>query len=157
MDRSTPPPAGRFRRFVSARSLGTLVRITVTAAVLFQLLLRGIALPEPVSACGTNGRTGPHVHLTGHPHHHHDHRGHGHDRHHEPADHDTDALYLDASLVIAPPDGRILLPADDVLISWVELTATACPAATGNAGLHTLALGGPPPDFRGLFPHRLQV
>ena len=198
---STPPTNVRFRWFVSARLFGTAVRVAVTAAVLFQLLLRGIALPEPAVAGGTNGRPAPHVHLTGHPHHHHDHHRHHHGRRHGqadhrathhhgehaadergptehgqgcdrlaadeeggshppratcPADHDSDAIYLDASLVITPAAEWILPSADDAPISWAQLPAAAR-SDTGCCRQHTSAQGGPPPDFRGRFPHRLQV
>lgn len=191
---SPPPSAGRFRWFVSARSLGTAVRVVVTAAVLFQLLLRGIALPEPMA---DGGQARPHVHLTGHPHHHHNHQRHHHGSRHDhadhrhgehashdrcqtahghcrdelatneedisrslgvncPTDHDTDAVYLDASVVIAPVAEPILLATDDALISWAEPTAAAC-STNGVGCLQPSDLEGPPPNFRGLFPHRLQV
>ena len=198
MAASPPKSAGRFRRFVSARSLGTAVRVAVTAAVLFQLLLRGIALPEPMA---DGGQARPHVHLTGHPHHHHNHQRHHHgsrhdhanhhvDHHHGehasdercqtahghcrdelatdekdrsrslcdncPTDHETDAVYLDASVVIAPVAEPILLATDDALNSWAEPTAAAC-STNGVGCLQPSALEGPPPDFRGRFPHRLQV
>lgn len=201
MPAATPHADVRFRRLVPARFFGTAGRVAVTAAVLFQLLLRGIALPEPVTGGGTDGRPAPHVHLTGHPHHHHDHHGHHHgrgpgqadhraDHHHGehaadehgptehgqccdrwavteeggshpprdtcPADHDSDAIYLDASLVITPAAERILLAADDAPIIWPEPSATANPA-TGCGYPGAAAPGGPPPDFRGRFPHRLQV
>jgi len=159
------------------------IRLVLTAAVLLQLVLRGFSLPEPASTGPIDQAARPHIHLGGHPHHgsplhqqtataanacgHH----HAHHHAHEledhpsgprtaeddgcPADHEADAVYLDASLVITPdtrPAHRVDDATGGIPLPLVDLSAPACPA-----GGPLQLLGDPPPDFRGHFPHRLQV
>ncbi len=159
------------------------IRLVLTAAVLLQLVLRGFALPEPALAGSSDQVAQPHIHLGGHPHHgsplhqpaaatanacgHH----HAHDHCHEsedhpsshrtaeddgcPVDHEADVVYLDASLVLTPDTSsghRIDDTATGIQLPLGDLSAPACPA-----GDLLQLLGDSPPDFRGRFPHRLQV
>lgn len=160
------------------------IRLVLTASVLFQLVLRGFALPEPALAGPIDQVAQPHIHLGGHPHHgsplhqqtaatanacgHH----HAHHHCHEsedhpfsprtaegngcPVDHEADAVYLDASLVLTP-DTSSVHRVDDAAAVGVQLVDSDLSAPACPAGDLLQLLGASPPDFRGRFPHRLQV
>ncbi len=160
------------------------MRLVLTAAVLFQLVLRGFALPEPALAGPTDRVAQPHIHLGGHPHHHSpvhqqssastrlgEHR-HAHpygravddhltmpvvaDEDGCPADHDADVVYLDASLVITPVTKSVHRLGDAVAVG-IQPPASEPSAPARSAGGLLQLPGDSPPDFRGRFPHRLQV
>ncbi len=160
------------------------IRLMLTAAVLLQLVLRGFALPEPALAGSTDQAAQPHIHLGGHPHHgsplhqpaaatpnacghhhahHHCHESEDHPSSHRtaeddgcPVDHEADVVYLDASLVLTP-DTSSGHRADDAAAAVVQLPASERSAPACSAGGPLQLLGDSPPDFRGRFPHRLQV
>ena len=163
------------------RQAAATIRLVLTAAVLLQLVLRGFALPEPALAGSTDQAAQPHIHLGGHPHHgsplHQQSAGtantcgHQHPHCHEaedhpsilctadedgcPVDHDADVVYLDASLVLTPDTSsghRMDDTATEIQLPLGDLSAPASPA-----GDLLQLRGASPPDFRGRFPHRLQV
>lgn len=158
------------------------IRLVLTAAVLFQLVLRGFALPEPALAGSTDQAAQPHIHLGGHAHHgsplhqpssgtantcgHQHLHCHGAKDHPSiphttdedgcPVDHDDDVVYLDPSLVITP-DTSPVHRMDDAAAAGVQLPAGEGSAPACLAGGLLQLLGDSLPNFRGRLPHRLQV
>jgi hypothetical protein len=176
--------ASRAKTAPSGHRVAAAIRLVLTAAVLLQLVLRGLALPEPATAGLTSQVAQPHIHLGGHPHHgsplhqqptatpnvcgHH----HTHPYCHKaedhpsvprttdddgcPVDHEADVVYLDASLVITP-DTRPVRRMDDAAPAGIQLPASERSTPACLAGRLLQLPGDSPPDFRGRFPHRLQV